>query len=401
MTDGVPEIEEFFRRRYGREAIYVPSGRVALYLAFREWLRPGDRILLSPVNDDVVFFTVLAAGLIPVVGPLDPATGNLDPSQVDDRDWSRLKAVMTTNLYGIPDRMDLLGDRCRRHGLLLLEDACQALDSRFGDARIGAISSVSAFSLTKHIHGVGGILCFSDAARRPGLVQRAEAEVHRRSIGRKAKDRARMFARETADRTSTRRALSALRHRFHPARREREGHRMPYDLTQVLRARDDGAGLDHFDRWVRVDNPNYRIAPLSREISRTLTQLRRFEENRRRRLEGARRLVSLGFTPRSLTGAGETALFRVPLFVRQREQTREHFARRGLRLDYIYDPPLDFYAAPALAERIPSPDAARLWSRDVLPVDPLLADEFLSILKKSPGVLSPSVESGGAALRTS
>src|SRR5207248_6047829 len=72
MTAEARAIEDFFRRRYGREALYLPSGRVALYLAFREWLRPGDRVLMSPINDDVVFFVVLAAGLVPVLGPVDP-----------------------------------------------------------------------------------------------------------------------------------------------------------------------------------------------------------------------------------------------------------------------------------------------------------------------------------------
>jgi len=67
MPDSIARaIEEFFRNRYGRDALYVPSGRAALYFAFREWLRPGDRLLMSPVTDDVVFFVVLAAGLVPV-----------------------------------------------------------------------------------------------------------------------------------------------------------------------------------------------------------------------------------------------------------------------------------------------------------------------------------------------
>src|SRR6266571_1977445 len=188
MTDPAHGIEAFFRRRYGREALYLPSGRLALYLAFREWLRPGDRILISPINDDVVFFTVLAAGLVPVLGPLDPATGNLDPSAVNDGTWSGLKAVMTTNLYGIPDRMDLLDDRCRRHGILLIEDACQALDSRLGDRRIGQFSPVAAFSLTKHVDGVGGVLCFSEEGRRIPLAWRADSEIRRRSLGRKVRD---------------------------------------------------------------------------------------------------------------------------------------------------------------------------------------------------------------------
>ncbi len=393
MTDPGAGIEEFFRRRYGREALYLPSGRLALYLAFREWLRPGDHILVSPVNDDVVFFTILAAGLVPVVGPLDPATGNLDPSAVDDGAWSSLKAAMTTNLYGTPDRMDLLGERCRRHGLLLIEDACQALDSSFGERRIGQISPVAAFSLTKHVNGVGGVLCFSEGDRRGPLARRAASEIRRRSPGRKARDGVRSLLRDAAERTMTRRALADLLHRLHPAEPEREGHRMPYDLDQVLRAGEEGGGLDRFDRWVRTDNPDYRTEPLGREVRRTLTQLERFEENRRRRLEGARKLLSLGFTPSSLRLADGCAPFRVPLFVRQREQVLAHFAGHGLSLDYIYDPPLDLYAASALAERLPSPRDARAWSRDVLPVDPLLADQFLSILDASPGILSPPPES--------
>ena len=394
MTEPAYGIEEFFRRRYDREALYVPSGRLALYLAFLEWLRPGDRILLSSVNDDVVFFTVLAAGLVPVLGPVDPVTGNLDPSAVDEGTWSSLKAVMTTNLYGIPDRMDLLDDRCRRHGILLIEDACQALDSRLGDHRIGQFSRVSAFSLTKHIDGVGGVLCFSERYRKVPLARRAESEIRRRSVGRKARDSVRLLVKDAADRTSTRRALAALLHRFQPAEKERVGHRMPYDQAQVLRARAEGGGLNHFDRWVRVDNSDYRTEPLPREIIKTLTHLKGFEDNRRRRLEGRRKLLALGLTPSSLRVSADIALFRVPLFVRQREQVLAHFASRGLELDYIYDPPLDLYSVPALAERISSPEAARAWSRDVLPVDPLRADQFLSILKASPGILSPLRDSG-------
>src|SRR5207248_9705246 len=104
------------RRRYGGDALVLPSGRLALYIAFRESLAPGDRILMSPVNDDVVFFTVLAAGLVPVLGPIDPDPGNLDPKALDDATRSRLRAVLTTSLCGIPDAMEALGDRCRRPG---------------------------------------------------------------------------------------------------------------------------------------------------------------------------------------------------------------------------------------------------------------------------------------------
>jgi hypothetical protein len=392
MSDPVRAIEEFFSARYGREALYVPSGRLALYLAFREWLHPGDRLLLSPVNDDVVFFTVLAAGLVPVLGPLDAATGNLDVTGVGEDVWRSLRAVMTTNLYGIPDRMDLLVERCRRHDLLLIEDACQALDSRSGDRRIGEHARIAAFSLTKHVAGVGGVLCFSERERRASVTRRAEEEIQRRSPGRTIRDRVRLLLREAAVRTGARRVLARPLRGIRPAVAERAGHRMPYDLAQVLRARDAGAGLDRFDRWVRMDNPRYRTDPLTREIRSTEGSLRRFAADRQRRLEGARRLLALGLTPPSLLLPEDTALFRVPLFVQRREEVVEHFSARGLRLDYIYDPPLDLYAAPALAERLESPDAARVWSRDVLPVDPLRADEFFAILGRSHGIVRPATE---------
>src|SRR6266480_5814567 len=137
MDDEARVIEEFFFRRYERHALYLPSGRLALYLAFRQWLQPGDRVLMSPLTDDVVFFTVLAANLVPVLGPVDPSTGNIDPVAIEESTWIGLRAVLTTNLYGIPDRMDLLEERCRRHSLLLLEDAAHAFDSRFAGRRIG------------------------------------------------------------------------------------------------------------------------------------------------------------------------------------------------------------------------------------------------------------------------
>ena len=394
MIQAARGIEDFFRRRYEREALYLPSGRMALYLAFREWLRPGNRLLISPVNDDVVFFTVLAAGLVPVVGPLDPATGNLDPAAVPNETWKGLQAVMTTNLYGLAERMDLLEQRCREHGLLLIEDACQALETRFGKRRIGQFSSLAAFSLTKHVPGVGGVLVFAEPERRAALRRSAEDAVQRRSIAKAARDRAALSLKEATEVVGARRALAGLRRKLRPGAPERDGHRMPYDLEQVLQARWEGAGLSRFHRWVRVDNAAYRTPPLARQARKTLQELERLEEMRRHRLQGTRKLLSLGLTPAAIRVPDDGSLFRVPLFVANREKALEHLSARGLRPDYIYDPPLDLYADRQLAQSVPSPKSARAWSRDVLPVDPLLADRLLEILRESPGLLSRS----GAAL---
>ena len=357
--------------------------RAALHLAFREWLRPGGRILMSPVTDDVVLFVVLAAGLIPVLGPLDPRTGNLDPTAIEDSTWPMLRAVLSTNLYGIPDRMDLLAERCRRHDLVLLEDAAHAIDSHCDGRRIGQFGAAAAYSLHKHLDVAGGVLTFADAGRRESLTRQATEEFRHRSLPAAIAHRA-----LSSIRTEW---LARLRTRLAPRPRTRVGHRMPYDTTVVRQAQRQGGGLDRFDRWVRVDNDTYRIWPLRATQCAALRRLEAFEENRRLRLAGARKLFASGLTRTGIHMPADTALFRVPLFVRERDRVRDYFAKRGLALDYIYDPPLEVYA-PELTERLASPWSAPHWSRNVLPVNPVTADRFLAILGESPGLCQPAPE---------
>src|SRR5947207_11751250 len=242
-------IEDFFRGRYGRDALYLPSGRVALYLAFREWLRPGDRVLMSPINDDVVFFVVLAAGLVPVLGPVDPDTGNLDPTAIEDSTWTRLRAVLTTNLYGIPDRMDLLEAQCRRHDLVLVEDAAHAIDSRCDGRRIGQFGVAAAYSLSKHLGVAGGVLTFSEASRRDSLARQAAKEVRHRPLPVTIAHRARSFLRAVGASTRPGQWLVRLRDRLVPQHEERFSYRMAYETTTVRQARREGGGVDRFNRW--------------------------------------------------------------------------------------------------------------------------------------------------------
>jgi dTDP-4-amino-4,6-dideoxygalactose transaminase len=390
MGKEIQAIEEFFCRRYGRHALYLPSGRLALYLAFREWLRPGDRLLMSPLNDDVVFFTVLAAGLVPVLGPVDPTTGNLDPAGIERAAWAKVRGVLTTNLYGVPDRMDLLEEQCRAHGLVLLEDAAHAIDSRFGRRRIGEFGIAAAYSFNKHVGVYGGVLTFADAARRDSLARRAAGAARRGPPHVVAAHRGRSLLKNSVAAWPRLRArLGALHSRVR--RRERPGYRMRYDAAAVIQAQEAGGGLDRFERWVRVDNHTYRTWPLRLALRAALRRLETFEEKRDLRLEGTRKLARLGLTPAGLPVSSDAALMRVPLLIRDRDKTRRYLSARGLRTPYIYDPPLDLYA-PEVVEPLAPPCAAAAWSRSVLPVDPLDADRFLALLAESPGLVQPAPE---------
>jgi DegT/DnrJ/EryC1/StrS aminotransferase family len=382
------EIEAILRERTGRECVYVPSARLGIYLALVSLLAPGDRVLLSPVTDDVVLFTVLASGLRPVMAPLSIEDGNIDVDAVPERTWASLRAVMTTNLYGLPDRLPELRERCDHRGLVLIEDAAHALHTESGGRPVGSFGEASVFSLSKHLSGVGGVVAPASGARRPALAQRRDQLVSRRLRGVRASDALRPRALSALDRLRLRTPLRSARRAVGVA--GRRGHRMPLRPERLRRALPETPAIAAFDAWIRVDKHDYRCAQRPDLLSQTVERLRLIERDRQARIEGVRRLRSL---PAGAVGAdrGEPrALFRMPLLVEDRAAAGRVLESAGHPLHYVYDPPLDDYAGTEFVDRSPSPEIARWWARHALPVDPLLADSVLDAFRNAPDALTPA-----------
>ena len=152
------DIETVLEARTGRECVFMPSGRFAIHLAFQLLLSPGDRILMSPLEDDTVFFGALAAGLRPVMAPVSTHDGNIRIDAIDDATWSSISAVLTGNTYGLPDPVVELSASCSRFAIPLIEDAAHALETDIDGHPIGSFGTASAFSLSKHFAGRGGVL---------------------------------------------------------------------------------------------------------------------------------------------------------------------------------------------------------------------------------------------------
>ena len=106
------DIEAVLEARVGRECVLMPSGRFAIHLAYQLLLSPGDRVLMSPLEDDTVFFGALAVGLQPVMAPVSIYDGNMRIDAIDDATWSTISAVLTGNTYGLPDRVVELSATC-------------------------------------------------------------------------------------------------------------------------------------------------------------------------------------------------------------------------------------------------------------------------------------------------
>ncbi|MFH9726705.1 DegT/DnrJ/EryC1/StrS family aminotransferase [Streptomyces sp. NPDC017254] len=394
MVSAYAELEERMRDRLGgRECLYVPSCRFGLYLALRHWCAPGGRVLMSPVNDDVIFFVVLAAGLRPVQAPLDPRDGSIDTAAVPESVWGGLSAVLTTNLYGNPDPAPELRERCDRLGIPLIEDAAHAIGSTVGGRPVGTYGEASVFSLSKHTAAkTGGFLALADPALRPELAAARDALLHPTRAGAELAHLVRPYAEATL------RGLRLVGAARAAARllglEEREEIRMPLRADALREALPAAPALESFHSWVRVDMHDYRLRPGPGRLRRTTRRFARLDEVLDAHRTGTVRLRASEYG----TPGGETQpLYRVPLLVEDRDAAVAALARHRITTGYLYDPPLDSYAGERFTELSPAPEPAAWFARHALPADPRRADRILAVLRDA-GVrpAQPSMAPGGA-----
>ncbi|MFI1020863.1 DegT/DnrJ/EryC1/StrS family aminotransferase [Streptomyces olivaceus] len=398
-------LEATMRDRLGRECVYVPSCRFGLYAALRHWCPPGGRVLMSPVNDDVIFFVVLAAGLRPVQAPLDPSDASVDVDAVPEEVWGSLSAVLTTNLYGNPDPAPRLRARCDALGIPLFEDAAHAIGSEVGGRPVGTWGDASVFSLSKHVGAkAGGILAVADPALRETLERScADLLLPRRTTAEVAYA-VRPYAEAAVRALRLRRAAWATMRLL--GRMEREEIRMPLRPRELARAAGSAPGLDAHDPWVRVDMHDYRLRSGRFRLGRIGRGLDRLDDVLARCRAGTELLQSTrwagpaaGVGPANGSRDAVQPLFRVPLLVGDRDGAVRALARRGIVVGYLYDPPLDDYAGAEFTDPSPAPDGARWFARHALPVDPLRARAVVAALEESgvrpAGVPEGLVPSGG------
>ncbi len=159
------EFAEFCQAKY---AVGVDSGTSALELALRGLgIGPGDEVLV-PANSFIASAAAVSfAGAAPVLVDCDPLTYNLDVQQAARRVTPRTKAIIPVHLYGQPADMDAVSALAARHGLYVVEDACQAHGARYKGRRVGSLGHVAAFSFYpgKNLgaYGDGGAVVTDDA----------------------------------------------------------------------------------------------------------------------------------------------------------------------------------------------------------------------------------------------
>jgi dTDP-4-amino-4,6-dideoxygalactose transaminase len=155
--------EEFADYCQTRHAIGVDSGISALELTLRAFeIGPGDEVIIPANTFIATALAISATGATPTLVDVDADTYLLDLDLVQQAITPRTRAVMPVHLYGHPVDMDPLVQLAAEHGLVVIEDACQAHGALYRDRRAGSLADAAAFSFYpgKNLgaYGDGGIV---------------------------------------------------------------------------------------------------------------------------------------------------------------------------------------------------------------------------------------------------
>jgi dTDP-4-amino-4,6-dideoxygalactose transaminase len=161
--DETEAFEQEFAREVGVQyALTVTNGTAALEAALRAaGVGYGDEVIIPPYTFVATASAVLLVGAIPVFADIDPETYCLDPQAVEAAITLRTKAIIPVHIAGNPSDMDSFSQIAERHGLVLIEDACQAHGGRWRDRSVGSIGDLGCFSFqsSKNINsGEGGAI---------------------------------------------------------------------------------------------------------------------------------------------------------------------------------------------------------------------------------------------------
>jgi dTDP-4-amino-4,6-dideoxygalactose transaminase len=282
----VEQFEREFAKLCGtRFAVGVASGLDALVLSLRGLgIGPGDEVITAPNSFVASGSAIALAGARPVFADVTDDY-SLEPQAVERAITQRTRAIVPVHLTGRPARMPELGEIAQRHGLLVIEDAAQAVGARLGGRSVGSFGDAGAFSL----HPLKTLGACGDG----GVVTTDSQELYRR--------------------------LKLLR-------------------NHGLRSRDDCA------QWApnsRLDTLQAAILLVKLDYLEEWTEIRR--ANARRYIEGLADLSEI-VVPRERPD--ERAVYHTfVVLAERREELREHLTERGIGTQVHYPTPIHLLMA--------------------------------------------------------
>ena len=161
-------LENSVRQYFGaRHVFLVSSGKAALTLSLMALKATSSRneVVIPAYTCFSIPAAVLSAGLKPVLCDIMPATFDFDPAQLERTLNDKTLCVVGHHLFGIPSNIDRLREICHARGIVVVEDAAQAMGVEVNGRKLGTIGDVGIFSLGRGKNitcGSGGIVLTED-----------------------------------------------------------------------------------------------------------------------------------------------------------------------------------------------------------------------------------------------
>ncbi len=148
--------------------VAVNTGTSALHLALlAAGVGRGDEVITVPFTFVATVSAIDYTGATTVFVDIDPQTFTMDVAQLEAAITPRTKAIIPVSLYGQPADMDPLMEIAKRHGLVVIEDACQAHGAEYKGRRSGSVADMTCFSFYpgKNLgaYGEGGMVVTDNA----------------------------------------------------------------------------------------------------------------------------------------------------------------------------------------------------------------------------------------------
>jgi len=159
----------------------LSSGTAALHLALiLLGVKPGDEVIASTFTFSASINPIIYQGAIPVLVDSEPHTWNMDPDLLEQtlkecigpasgkpsagKAGGRIKAIIVVHLYGMPANMDAIMEIANRYDIPVIEDAAEALGSRYKGKHLGTFGKIGilSFNGNKIISTSGGGALISD-----------------------------------------------------------------------------------------------------------------------------------------------------------------------------------------------------------------------------------------------
>ncbi|SDQ71643.1 DegT/DnrJ/EryC1/StrS family aminotransferase [Flagellimonas zhangzhouensis] len=133
-------------RMQSKYAHLVSSGTAALTVALASaGVGAGDEVIMPTFTFVASFESILAIGAVPILVDID-STLTLNPDAVEKAITPKTKVVMPVHMCGSMANLGVLKAICDAHGLLLLEDACQAIGGSYNGKPLGSVGDLGCFS---------------------------------------------------------------------------------------------------------------------------------------------------------------------------------------------------------------------------------------------------------------